>query len=201
MMHSPLLRRTPLPLLGIAALALACAGEDGSSGGTGTGAQGGNTALAGQPVPGAGGQMTGAGGQMAVTPVTAYWPTSYDAAGAPIPADSGFHAGQNPGACILCHGPGGTPPELAFGGAVFHADGATPAANVQVGVTDGVNQYFVYSSTNGLYWATGSSTAVNWNSADIRLRTAAGEYVKTAAMARGADCDSCHQGALVLTVP
>ena len=92
---------------------------------------------------------------------------------------------------MACHD-GMFPPQLAFGGTVYQADGTTPAANVEVGVKDGANQYFVYSTTNGIYWAEGVASSINWDAADIRMRNAAGEIPKTPEMARSADCDLCH---------
>lgn len=128
-----------------------------------------------------------------------YWPSAYDPAGLPAPVDSGYHAGTQPGPCMVCHA-GATTTRLAFGGTVFHANG-TPAASVQIGVKSGNQLFFVYSSTNGLYWAVGDSSSVDWTAADIRMRDGMGEYPKTASMGRSAECDSCHSGGLALMVP
>ena len=164
---------------------------------------GGDMMGAGGDMVGAGGDMVGAGGDMVGTggTVAAYWPAAYNPSGAPNPADSGFHArGSNPGACMGCHD-GGVRPQLVFGGTVYQADGVTPAANVEIGVSDGNNEYFVYSASTGLYWAEGSSSSIDWTTADIRMRNASGEIPKTASTARSANCDSCHSGGLALTLP
>lgn len=104
-------------------------------------------------------------------------------------------------ACMPCHSATGVAQsKFVFGGTVFLADGVTPAPGVEVGVSDGTNKYFVHTAANGMYWATGTGT-VNWATADIRLRNAAGERPKAAADDRNADCDSCHIGALILKAP
>lgn len=177
-------------VIGALALPLGCGGDEGSDdGGTGGVAP---------ATGGTGGGVTGGAGTGGA--VAAYWPAAYNPAGAPVPADSIFHASSPATACMPCHGTNGVAVlKLAFGGIVYRADGVTPAANVEIGVKDGVNQYFVYSAASGLYWATGPDT-VNWAAADIRMRNATGEVPKLSTSERGADCDSCHVGAELLTI-
>ncbi|MBN2196073.1 MAG: hypothetical protein JW751_24870 [Polyangiaceae bacterium] len=169
-------------LLVVLLLPTACGGGDDSTE-TGTGGSGGSGGT-----PGTGGATGGAAAD--------YWPAAYDPAGAPTPADGGYHvavpnAGQ---ACMAsCHDATGVAAtKLVFGGTVFRSDGVAPAPNVEVGVKDGTNQYYVYTAANGMYWAMGT-TAVNWAAADIRIRNATGELVKLATDARDADCDRCHR--------
>ncbi len=187
-------------LLGPFMVLLACASEDNQS--SGMDAAGGALTGTGGQASSSGGQATGGSTQNGTGGVdaAAYWSAAYNPAGLPTPSDGGYHAaGPNPGPCLACHGStGAAMTKLSFGGTVYGADGVSPAANVEVGVSDGTNRIFVYSATNGLYWAAETATPVNWPVADIRMRNASGEYVKTPAMARSAECDSCHSGALVL---
>jgi hypothetical protein len=90
--------------------------------------------------------------------------------------------------------------KIAFGGIVYKSDAVTPAANVQIGVSDGSNKYFVYSASNGYFWAAGSDN-IKWASADIRVRTAKGESAKASSDGRSADCSLCHVGADLLIAP
>ena len=119
----------------------------------------------------------------------------------PVQAD-GFH---NPGTDCSgagCHGPGGAGGEFVLGGTVYQADGATPAANVQVGIDDGVASYYVYSGANGNFWVTGSSTAVTWANAEVRIRNANGEK-SMGPTSPGAWCNNagCHESGSVLVAP
>jgi hypothetical protein len=134
---------------------------------------------------------------------TTYWPAAYSMSGLPTPSN-GYHTTPQ-SKCNMCHSASGVASGLStsqfvFGGTVFQADGTTPAANVQVGVSDGTNKYFVYSATNGMYWAIGTAT-INWALTDIRTRNEKGEHKKLAATGRSADCDSCHIGAQLLKEP
>ena len=129
-----------------------------------------------------------------------YWPAPYDPTGTPNPAGDAHHETDLPGACILRHGradPAVT--KLAFGGTMFHADGVTRAASVEIGVKSGATQYFVSSSARGMCWAEGPDN-VDWATADVRFRNATSEVPKPAEMARGADCNLCHVRELLLTV-
>jgi hypothetical protein len=103
---------------------------------------------------------------------------------------------------MTCHSASSTQSsfKIAFGGIVYKADRTTPAPNVEVGVSDGTHKYFVYSASNGYFWAKGSDD-VKWATADIRVRTAKGESVKADADGRSADCHSCHVGADLLIAP
>jgi hypothetical protein len=94
---------------------------------------------------------------------------------------------------MTCHGDTNalTTTKLVYGGIIYNADG-TRAAGAQVGVFDGAYSSFVHTASNGMYWAVGSTSSVNWAVADIRVRSANGELVKVAADARSGDCDSCH---------
>lgn len=135
-----------------------------------------------------------------------FWPSAYSSTGAPSTTESAYHATNSTAgqSCMSCHSATSTQAttKLVFGGTVFKADGTTGAGNVQVGVSDGTNKYFVYSAANGQYWQVGTGTEnVNWAAADIRIRTGAGEQVKAATDNRNADCDSCHVGADVLKAP
>jgi cytochrome c553 len=135
-----------------------------------------------------------------------FWTTAtYSPPAAPLTA--AYHDASKATACMTCHGPTGTATtKIVYGGIVYQADGVTPAANVQVGVSDGTYKSEVYSATNGLYWgvvpATGAPT-VNWPVTDIRVRSAVGESIKAPnnSSTRQADCDLCHTGALALKAP
>lgn len=133
-----------------------------------------------------------------------YWPGAYDPAGQPAPSSVVTYHGGNahPGACMTgaCHGPAGTAAlKLAYGGVVYQADGATPAGNVQIGVSDGAYKSHVYSASNGYYWAPAAgATAINWGGADIRIRNIKGERPKLPEHDRNGDCDTCHTPALGL---
>lgn len=199
-------------LTGILPLPLGCGGDDSSSdsgtggaaavgtgGGVGSGVGGTDTG-AGGVTSGSGGSNSGVGGTDAT-----YWPEAYNPAGAPVDdvdADGVYYHANDvwraPGNCMLCHA-SLNQPFMAFGGTVFQSDGVTPAAHVQVGVKDGANSYFVYSNAKGHYWAAGANN-VNWPGADIRMRNSTGEIPKTSVMERGADCDSCHVDAQLLTI-
>ncbi|HEY5958372.1 MAG TPA: hypothetical protein VIV60_17530 [Polyangiaceae bacterium] len=127
-----------------------------------------------------------------------FWPGAYDPAGAAVSSKVlTDHPGTgHPGACLKgCHEASGSAVlKLAYGGMVFQADKTTPAGNVQVGVSDGTHKSFIYSASNGYYWAPAASlTGMNWNDADYRIRNAKGERPKLAQHARGADCDDCHK--------
>lgn len=143
----------------------------------------------------------------AETPAAGYWPDAYNPSGAPVTnAKPVYHYEEDghPGACLAgCHEPGGTSKlTLGWGGVVYGADGKTRASNVQVGVVSGGYKSFVYSRSDGLYWSEDRS-AVDWDTADIRIRSANGEKPKLSNDVRGADCDSCHEesggSALALT--
>lgn len=126
-----------------------------------------------------------------------FWQDAYNPMGAPPPTTvTTYHAGTtHPGPCMgPCHGATGTAVlKIAYGGVVYQADGATPAGSVQVGVSDGTYKSFVYSASNGFYWAPAAgATAINWGIADIRIRNGSGEVPKLPEHDRGADCDTCH---------
>jgi len=183
-------------LLLAGSLGLGCSSDSGEEEGAGAG-QGGAMASGGGSGLGGGAPTGGTTGS------ASYWPSPTYVASYPVPADGGVeHASGNPGACMVCHS-GLYEPLLAFGGVVYMADGVTPAGGVEIGVSDGTTSHFVYSATNGTYWALGPST-INWPAADIRVRTAAGEKIKLASSGRAADCDAagCHAvGATLLTAP
>ncbi len=200
-MKSPIIPAIGI-LIGFLVLPLGCGSDEGSSedGTGGTTASGGSSPGTGGASVGTGGSGSGTGGGS-----DAYWPAAYNPAGAPTSATSPlYHASDpvGPQACMqpACHGANALMTKLAFGGTVYRSDGVTPAPNVEIGVKDGANSYFVYSAANGMYWAVGADN-VNWAAADIRMRNASGEIPKLAATERGADCDSCHLGAELLIVP
>jgi len=183
-------------LVGTIVGASACSSDSGGDGS----AAGGMATMGG--FGGAAGFSGGAAGLPGVGGLAAgYWPSPTFTPTVATPA-SNYHVGQVGAlACMTCHGPTGSAVlKIVFGGTAFLADGVTPAAGVEIGVSDGVNQYFVHSAANGMYWAPGSAT-VNWPAADIRIRSALGEVAKLATDARSADCDLCHMGALVLKAP
>lgn len=132
------------------------------------------------------------------TPAAGYWPDAYNPSGAPATYPTPqyhYEEDGHPGACLAgCHEPGGESKTLTigWGGVVYQADGKTRAANVQVGVVSGAHKSFVYSRSDGLYWSEDRS-AVDWNTADIRIRSANGEKPKLSSDERGADCDTCHE--------
>jgi hypothetical protein len=131
---------------------------------------------------------------------SSYWVDTYNPAGLPAtyatPAQHTVALGH-PGNCLnpACHVAGGTAVlKLAWGGVVYQADGKTRANNVQVGVVSGSYRSFVYSRSDGLYWAEGTPPdTATWDAADIRIRNANGEKPKLLSHTRGADCDSCHK--------
>jgi hypothetical protein len=132
-----------------------------------------------------------------------FWPSAYSSTGAPPSAQAAYHiATPENSACMACHSASSSQSsfKIAFGGIVYKSDAVTPAANVQIGVSDGSNKYFVYSASNGYFWAAGSDN-IKWASADIRLRTAKGESVKASSDGRSADCSFCHVGADLLIAP
>ena len=183
-------------LVGVIAGASACSSDSGDD----NPAAGGMAAWGGSG--GAAGFSGGAAGLPGVGGVaTGYWPSPTFTPTVATPG-SDYHAGQVGAlACMSCHGPTGVAVlKIVFGGSAFLADGVTPAAGVEVGVSDGINKYFVHTAANGMYWAPGTA-AVNWPAADIRIRSALGEVAKLPTDARSGDCDSCHMGALVLMAP
>ncbi len=182
-------------LLLTGSLGLGCSSDSGEEEGVGVG-EGGGMAAGGGAGLGGGAPTGGTTGSASFWPSPSYVPSS------PVPADGGYHLGTNPGACMVCHS-GLYEPQLAFGGVVYMADGVTPAAGVEIGVSDGTTSHFVYSAANGMYWALAPS-AINWPATDIRVRNAAGEKVKLASSGRAADCDTagCHAvGGTLLTAP
>lgn len=137
-----------------------------------------------------------------------YWADAYNPSGEPANyVTPVYHNPEDghPGACLAgCHEPGGASTvRLAWGGVVYSANGKSRAPHVQVGVVSGAYKSFVYSRSDGLYWSQDTS-AVDWSTADIRIRSANGERPKANSDGRSADCDSCHEesggSALPLTI-
>jgi hypothetical protein len=200
----------PLALTSVLALAVTACSDDGNgesdnpaTGGTsstggasglgGTGTTGGDTAT---------GSTAGTGGAEATgsAPATGgadadFWSGAYDPTALPNPANGDHNAGQ---ACLYCHGSMGNR-TWAFGGTVYESDGTTPAANVEVGVRDGITFVSAYSATNGNVWLPAGGLAIDWENAEIRLRTANGEKVMVDV--GNGDCNTCHSGDSVLIAP
>ena len=110
---------------------------------------------------------------------------------------------HNPGtSCMssVCHG---MKVPFVYGGTVYKADGVTGAANVQVGISDGVLTLVTYSAQNGNIWLPSTAGAVTWANATIALRNKNGESVKPATVGRGAACNGtgCHNSARRLLEP
>jgi hypothetical protein len=127
------------------------------------------------------------------------WPSAYDAAAAPTPAD-GHH---NPGtSCMssVCHG---TKVPFVYGGTVYKADGVTGAANVQVGIFNGTSTLVTYTAANGNIWLPSSAGAVTWTNAVIAIRNKNGERVKPTSAPREAACNGtgCHNSTNRLIEP
>lgn len=127
------------------------------------------------------------------------WPEEYDPAGVSTPADGHHNAGAS---CMssVCHG---EKVPFVFGGTVYGADGATGAANVQFGVSDGAVTVTGYSADNGNIWLPVSAGAINWASAVIAIRNQNGEVVKPTTAPRDANCNGsgCHNSANRLISP
>ena len=99
-----------------------------------------------------------------------------------------------------CHG---TKVPFAFGGTVYKADGTTAAANVEVGISDGVLTLTTYTGANGNIWLPASAGAINWPNAVISLRNKNGERVKPATAPRGSTCNGagCHGSTMRVLEP
>jgi hypothetical protein len=165
-----------------------------SAGGTRTGGAVGGAAGAG----GTGGLRTG-GTTSSVTSsgtVSNWWPTAFDAAASPNPANGKHNAGK---ACLSCHVSGGQAPSWLFGGTIYDSAGTTGVAHLQIGIKDGTKFFSTYSATNGNIWLPTASNTVNWANAEIRLRSATGEKIMGKTATSG-DCNSCHSsGNRILT--
>jgi hypothetical protein len=183
----------------------------GTTGAGGTKAVGGTTAVGGTSAAagatGAGGTTTRTGGTTAAggaggstgtgTGASNWWPTAFDANANPSPL-SGKH---NPGrACLGCHKTGGQGPAWLFGGTIYDQAGSAGVNHVQVGIKDGTKFFSAYSATNGNIWLPLGSNSINWATAEIRVRTAAGESTMTKTATSG-DCNSCHDSTNRITMP
>jgi cytochrome c553 len=130
-----------------------------------------------------------------VPPDTApsWWPVAFTAGSLPDPSNgNGSHAGS--AACGSCHKSGGSASSYVwlFGGIVYTStSGTTPVASAQIGVKDGTTFVSTYSASNGYFWLPVSAGAINWSTAEIRIRTATGENKMTSHASSG-DCQTCH---------
>lgn len=164
-------------------------GSGGNSGGRSSTFAGG-TGGSGTPLATTGGTANSA--------VSNFWPASYDASGAPSPANGRHHAGAD---CLMsgCHSSTSSR-NFLFGGTVYQSNGTTGAASVQVGVSVGGKVYTAYSASNGNFWVAAGATAVDLSQAGVKMRSALGEVEKHVT-AVGAGCNSCHTGNQVLISP
>jgi len=116
-----------------------------------------------------------------------------------MPADGHHNAGAS---CMssTCHG---SKVPFVFGGTVYKADGMTGAPNVQVGLSDGTLTVTAYSAQNGNIWLPSSAGNINFTSAQIAVRNAAGERTKPAMAGRGPACNGsgCHNAMMRLVEP
>ncbi len=87
----------------------------------------------------------------------------------------------------------------AFGGTVYTSGGSIGAANIQIGIWDGVNFWATYSASNGNFWIPANGQSIDWASAEIRMRNENGEVAMQGEGAAG--CNSCHSGGMALIAP
>ena len=123
-----------------------------------------------------------------------FWPGPYvgGTMNPPAPADTSHVPGAP---CMSCHVSEVTSALgklLVYGGTVYGADGATPAAGVEVGVSYGGQVLVTVSDANGNFGVIGTPMAEGAH--PVRMRYAAGvEKIKAATEVSKAECNECHQ--------
>lgn len=166
-------------------------GAGGGSAGTGGSGTGGS---------GTGGSGTGGGSG-------AFWPAAYNASCTPAKSSPGNHSGFSGMECVNCHKQGGTASgkNWQFGGVVWSSAAATDGApNVEVGVKDGTNFIYACTDSKGFFFAdTKNTTAPNWATAEIRIRSATGEKTMLTKAVQAGTCNAsaCHAGTTKLVKP
>ena len=68
-------------------------------------------------------------------------------------------------------------------------------------MSDGTVSYFTYSATNGNFWVPDSGEAIAWETADVRIRNAAGEARMPGTATPRAGCNGCHNGGAQIIEP
>ena len=122
-----------------------------------------------------------------------WWPASFVPGSLPDPANGrGNHAGSS--ACATCHKAGGSASSLVWlmGGIVYADPGSTtPVPSAEIGIKTGTQFWHAYSASNGYFWLPPGAGAIDWTTAEIRLRTVQGELEMSSPAGSG-DCQSCH---------
>jgi hypothetical protein len=122
-----------------------------------------------------------------------WWPAPFVPGGLPDPSNGrGNHAGS--GSCLSCHKTGGSASSAiwSMGGIVFASPtGTTGVTNAEIGIKDGAQFFRAYAATNGYFWLPSSAGAINWATAEIRIRSAKGE-LPMVSKANSGDCQTCH---------
>jgi hypothetical protein len=122
-----------------------------------------------------------------------WWPAPFVPGGLPDPSNGrGNHAGS--AGCLSCHKAGGAASSAlwSMGGIVFASPtGTTGVASAEIGIKDGAQFYRAYSASNGYFWLPTSAGAINWATAEIRIRSAKGESPMVS-KANSGDCQACH---------
>jgi hypothetical protein len=122
-----------------------------------------------------------------------WWPAGFVPGSLPDPASGrGNHAGTS--ACGNCHKAGGPAGSYVWvmGGIVYtDASSTTPVTSAEIGVKTPTQFAHAYSAGNGYFWLPASAGAIDWSTAEIRIRTATGE-VKMSSRATSGDCQTCH---------
>jgi hypothetical protein len=185
------------------AVTAGAAGAAGAAGGVvaGAGGEPAGAGAAGEPsVAGAGGEPAVAGAGGAAGQPAMFWPGGYDPSGLPTPIDGNHNAGND---CMTCHvtGSDASSRVYLFAGTVYEADQSTGASNVQVGVSDGTNQYFAYSATNGNFWVLGDPATIDWANAEVKIRNASGELTMPGNYTPLQNCNGCHADSDALIEP
>ncbi|MCL4751699.1 MAG: hypothetical protein KJ015_16105 [Myxococcales bacterium] len=201
-------RSLALGLLVSACLVPGCGSDDdgggsGGSGGSGTGGSGtGGSGTGGSGTGGSGTGGSGTGGGSG-----AFWPAAYNASCTPAKSSPGNHSGFSGMECVNCHKQGGTASgkNWQFGGVVWSSAAATDGApNVEVGVKDGTNFIYACTDSKGFFFAdTKNTTAPNWATAEIRIRSATGEKTMLTKAVQAGTCNAsaCHAGTTKLVKP
>lgn len=122
-----------------------------------------------------------------------WWPDTFVPGLLPEPANGrGNHGGS--AACGSCHKPGGSASDYAWSmsGIVFAGiSSTTPVASAEIGVKDGERFFRARSASNGYFWLPTGTDSIDWNTAEIRIRTAQGDLKMMSAAGSG-DCQTCH---------
>lgn len=125
--------------------------------------------------------------------VDTWWPSAFVPGVLPEPSNGrGNHGGS--AACGSCHKPGGSASSSAWAmGGIVYADisSTTPVASAEIGIKDGERFFQARSASNGYFWLPAVANPIDWNRAEIRIRTAQGD-LKMMSPAGSGDCQTCH---------